>query len=131
MLAGRGLINYSPYSYVTLTPAGRGIARDIVRKYEIVRGFFTDILHLGQEEAEANARQIEHAIDPSAVDRLVCFLEFVKICPRTDMKWLEAFGRFCLQESAASDCKTCIEACIREPDCSGKSASAEMCPIAD
>jgi DtxR family Mn-dependent transcriptional regulator len=111
-LAGRGLINYSPYSYVTLTPAGRNIAREVVRRYGIIKDFFTDILHLDPEEAEANARRVEHAIDPSAVDKLVSFLEFVKVCPRTDMRWFDAFGRFCLHEPRTSDCRTCVETCI-------------------
>jgi DtxR family transcriptional regulator, Mn-dependent transcriptional regulator len=112
-LAGRDLINYSPYSYITLTPAGRNIAQEVVRRYGIVRDFFTNILHMEPEEAEANARRIEHAIDPSAVDKLVSFLEFVKLCPRTDMKWLDAFGRFCQHEPRTSDCRTCIETCSR------------------
>ena len=39
-LAGRGLINYSPYSYITLTSAGRTVAQDIIRRHETLKEFF-------------------------------------------------------------------------------------------
>ena len=80
-LAGRGLINYSPYSFITLTSSGRSIARDIIRRHNTLRDFFVIALQLTREEAEANACRIEHAIDPMAIERLVHFVEFIKICP--------------------------------------------------
>lgn len=109
-LAGRGLINYTPYSYVTLTPAGRETAENAIRRYEILREFFIGILRLRPEEAEANARRVEHAVDSTAVDKLVRFLEFTRACPRTDSKWAEAFTRFCGRERRSTDCATCLNA---------------------
>src|SRR5512138_1986475 len=61
-LAGRGMINYSPYSYITLTDAGRVIARDVIRRHRTLKEFFMSTLQLGPEDAEANACRIEHAI---------------------------------------------------------------------
>ena len=112
-LAGRGLINYSPYSYTTLTPAGRDMAKDIIHRRKILEDFFINILRLSPEDAGTNAHRMEHTIDPAAIDKLVCFLEFVNICPRTDMKWLDAFVRFCAQEPRTSDCRTCIEGSVQ------------------
>lgn len=111
-LAGRGLINYSPYSYITLTESGRGIARDVIRRHRTLREFFESTLQLQPEEAEANACRIEHAIAPEAIERLVRFLEFVKICPRTGTDWYEAFARYCRTGSQTSDCQTCLKVCI-------------------
>jgi DtxR family Mn-dependent transcriptional regulator len=111
-LAGRGLINYSPYSYITLTSAGRTVARDIIRRHETLKEFFIAALQLGPEEAEANACRIEHAIDPIAVDRLVSFLEFIKICPRTGLDWFSAFARYCQRGSQTSDCRNCLRVCL-------------------
>jgi DtxR family Mn-dependent transcriptional regulator len=113
-LAGRGLINYSPYSFITLTPAGRDTAKDIIRRHKILKDFFANILHLSLENAEANAHRMEHSIESAAIDKLVCFLEFVSICPRTDIKWLEAFARFCAHEPRTSDCRACLDACIQK-----------------
>lgn len=112
-LADRGLINYSPYSYVTLTEAGRHTASDIIRRHGVLKDFFTAILHLGTEDAEAIAHRMEHAIESAAIDKLVCFLEFVSTCPRTDGRWIDAFVRFCAKEPRPSDCRACLETCIQ------------------
>lgn len=111
-LAGRGLINYSPYSYITLTSAGREIARDVIRRHQALKEFFMTTLQLGHEDAEANACRIEHAIAPEAIERLVQFLEFMKICPRTGIEWYEAFARYCKKGLQSSDCQACLQQCI-------------------
>jgi len=88
-LAGRGLVNYSPYSYITLTTDGRNIARDIIHRHDTLKDFFITALQLTPEQAEANACRIEHSIDRTAIERLVHFLEFIKNCPRTGSNWFE------------------------------------------
>ncbi len=113
-LAGRGLVNYSPYSYITLTPEGRAIARDVIHRHETLKDFFTTALQLSPEQAEANACRIEHSIDPEAIDRLVRFLEFIKICPRIGSDWFTAFARYCRKGIRSSDCETCVEVCLRQ-----------------
>lgn len=120
-LAGRGLVNYSPYSYITLTVAGRDIARDVIRRHDTLKEFFITALHLNPEEAEANACRIEHAIAPMAVDRLVRFLEFINICPRTGLDWFDAFARYCQRGGQSSNCLNCLQECLQrilssEPD---------------
>lgn len=113
-LAGRGLINYSPYSYITMTETGRKIARDIIHRHDTLREFFITALQLTPEEAEANACRIEHCIDPGAVDRLVRFLEFIKTCPRTGVDWFDAFARYCRRGVQTSNCQHCVELCLQK-----------------
>lgn len=113
-LAGRGLINYSPYSYITMTETGRKIARDIIHRHDTLREFFITALQLTPEEAEANACRIEHCIDPGAVDRLVRFLEFIKTCPRTGVDWFDAFARYCRRGVQTSNCQDCVELCLQK-----------------
>jgi DtxR family transcriptional regulator, Mn-dependent transcriptional regulator len=113
-LAHRGLINYSPYSYITLTSAGRAVAQDIIHRHETLKEFFVAALQLQPEEAEANACRIEHAIDPAAVDQLVRFLEFIKMCPRTGIDWFLAFSRYCQRGAQTSDCEECLKVCLQK-----------------
>ena len=113
-LAGRGLINYSPYSYITLTPQGRRAAREIIRRHEVLKDFFTTALQLEPEQAEANACRIEHAIGPRAIERLVRFLDFIKTCPRAGTDWLQAFANFCQDSPHAPDCRTCVSQCLNK-----------------
>ncbi|NLI32771.1 MAG: metal-dependent transcriptional regulator [Deltaproteobacteria bacterium] len=111
-LAGKGLINYSPYSFITLTPSGRVIAEDIIHRHETLKQFFIIALQLPPEEAEANACRMEHSINPNAVDRLVSLLEFMKICPRFGTDWFTAFARYCQKGSQTSDCEACVRDCL-------------------
>jgi DtxR family Mn-dependent transcriptional regulator len=92
-LAARGFINYSPYSYITLTTEGRDIAIDIIRKHALINEFFTDVLHLSPEAAEENARRVDHALDRAVMDKLARFLEFFKICPlNRESPCLKSYG---------------------------------------
>lgn len=74
-LAAKELVNHDPYSYVTLTPAGERVARDMVRRHEVLTGFLSDFLGLDLAVAERNACAMEHAIEPQVLDRLVAFVE--------------------------------------------------------
>lgn len=74
-LASRGLVEHDPYSYVTLTPKGEKVARELVRRHEVLSRFLIEQLGLGRETAERNACEMEHAIEPIVLERLI---EFVK-----------------------------------------------------
>ena len=111
-LAGRGMINYSPYSYITLTTAGRRVAEEVIRRHDILKDFFVTALQLEPGQAEANACRIEHAIDPGAIDRLVHFLEFIKNCPRAGDDWLAAFAHYCQLGIRSDHCEECLQSCI-------------------
>ena len=124
-LSGRGLINYSPYSFVTLTTSGRDIARDVIRRHRALKEFFMNTLQLGPDDAEANACRIEHAIDPSAIERLVRFLEFISLCPRTGADWFDGFARFCRIGLPTSDCQACLKLCAERLEGEGGARTEE------
>jgi DtxR family Mn-dependent transcriptional regulator len=75
-LAERGLINYSPYAFITLTPAGARMARDIRKRHDVIRRFLEDVLSVDQALAEANACRMEHVMDREVLDRLALFAQF-------------------------------------------------------
>ena len=103
-LAEKGLVNYAAYEAATLTPAGRKIADDVIRRHEIVRSFFMDVLALERDVADANACRMEHILDAEVLDRLACFAEFVKNCPLATQRCLKRFQAYyeqSLQETKA------------------------------
>ena len=73
-LAAKGLVEHDPYSYVTLTPKGEKVARELVRRHEVLTRFLTEQLGLGKEAAERNACSMEHAIEPIVLERLIEFV---------------------------------------------------------
>ncbi len=112
ILAEKGHINYAPYDVITLTPGGEILARDIVRRHEILKDFFTKVLDVEEQVAEDNACRMEHAVSPVIIDRLVRFVEFVQICPRGGEEWISGFRQFCGKNDALSGCENAISKCL-------------------
>ena len=113
----KGLINYKPYSVITLTPKGLRIAKDVTRRHAVLKQFLKDVLRLTPERAETIACRMEHAIDRLFVERLVQFIEFIDQCPRTGDDWIREFVRFCeTGERNTTQCRTCLEQCLDRVD---------------
>lgn len=95
LLKEKGLANYEPYDYVTLTDAGRTIAEEIVRKHNILKSFFESILGVETEVAQAAACRAEHALGSEIIARLLAFSEFVGGSNKNGYDLAGEFQRFC------------------------------------
>jgi DtxR family Mn-dependent transcriptional regulator len=73
-LSEKEMVNYDPYRFITLTPRGRKIARDLVRRHRVLTRFFHEVIGLDPVSADRNACHVEHAIEPRALEGLVVFL---------------------------------------------------------
>jgi DtxR family Mn-dependent transcriptional regulator len=109
VLGEKGLINYSPYSFITLTPQGKKIAQEIRNRHQTLKHFLHKILQVDDATAEATACRMEHAIDPESLEKLVCFVDFIQSCPRTGPDWLERFTEHCASETPHGEkCAPCL-----------------------
>ena len=86
-------INYQPYEVITLTQKGLKEAKQILRKHEILRDYFVEILGAEKEEAEDTACKIEHVIPDELLERLISFAEFVQNCPKCGSNVVEQFQK--------------------------------------
>ena len=107
VLAEKGLVNYSPYDLITLTPEGEKIAEDVVRRHEVLRDFFVRVLSIDAVEADEGACQAEHAFPRSILDSLIRFVEFLDVCPRAGVSWMEAFRDYCDRGLNQEECVKC------------------------
>ena len=92
-LAARGLIEYSPYSHIRLTPLGVPLAREIAHRNMILTRFFREVLMLDQDLADATACRVEHAVDARVIKRLGQFILYLE---RSDIdleRWLADYER--------------------------------------
>jgi DtxR family Mn-dependent transcriptional regulator len=111
-LAEKGLINYAPYSFITLTTQGAALAKEIDRRHQVIRNFLTEVLRIPSETAEATACRMEHVVEGVVLNRLVCFIDFMHLCPRAGNDLLHAFIRYCESgELQWNHCETCIDEC--------------------
>ncbi len=112
-LAAKDLINYEPYSFITLTRKGASIAREVTRRHAVLKNFLQNVLLLDTEKAEQNACKMEHAMDKTAIDRLVKFIEYIHNCPRAGEDWIQAFvNYYSKDEYDIRQCQPCLENCL-------------------
>jgi len=95
VLKKKGLANYKPYDYVTLTESGRAAAAEIVRKHNILKSFFTSVLGVKPDDAHKAACKAEHALGPGIISKLLCFITFVTESNKNGYDLAGQFQEFC------------------------------------
>lgn len=113
-LAEKNLINYAPYDVITLTPGGKAAAKDVIRRHEVLRDFFVNVLAVKESDADQAACQMEHSIPRVILERFIQFAEFVEVCPRAGAKWIAGFGYHCDQGATRENCERCISLTLEE-----------------
>jgi len=112
ILQKKGLINYKPYSFITLSDSGKKIAKEITRRHEVIEEFLVTVLRIDPQTASATACRMEHAIDGATLERLVCFIDYLRLCPRAGNDWLASFITYCSSGDIDTEkCRSCIEDC--------------------
>lgn len=113
-LSEKSLINYKPYSFITLTKKGKNIAREILRRHNVVKDFLQCVLLIEENKAEENACRMEHSMDKVAINRLVQFIDYIYQCPRTGEDWISNFNTFFTQNKIAdANCPDCLDNCLK------------------
>jgi len=95
VLKKKGLANYRPYDYVTLTEAGQAAAAEVVRKHNILKSFFVNLLGIDTHIAQQAACKAEHALGPQVIARLLDFIEFVTQENKDGYDLATKFKEFC------------------------------------
>ena len=105
-LSVRKLVNYKPYGFATLTEAGAEAAGRIVKRHNVIKSFFVDVLGVEDSVAQEAACRAEHALGPEIINRLLKFIKFVGSSDKS-VNVTEQFKRFCeesqLSEESAAD----------------------------
>lgn len=115
-LSEKELVNYAPYDTVTLTEQGKTIALDVVHRHEVLREFLGKVLGLPDDEADAGACRMEHAISGPILDRLVQFVKYFETCPAADIRFDSEAGYFCGDGAHHHNGGTCgRDVCGEEP----------------
>jgi DtxR family Mn-dependent transcriptional regulator len=113
-LAGKELINYAPYDVISLTPAGKAAAKDVVRRHEVLRDFFVKVLAVQEPDADQAACRMEHSVPRAILERFIQFAEFIEVCPRAGAKWIAGFGYHCDQGGTGENCEKCISVTLED-----------------
>ena len=93
-LREKGLANYRPYSCITLTESGQTLAAEVVRKHNILKSFFVNVLGVDADVAQQAACKAEHALGPEIIGRLLSFIQYVTESHRNGHDVAEEFRQF-------------------------------------
>lgn len=83
-LAEEGLVDHQPRLGVRLTPSGRRVALNVLRKHRLVETFLVNVLKMDWGEVHQEAEQLEHAISDAVLDRLDALLGHPATDPHGD-----------------------------------------------
>jgi DtxR family transcriptional regulator, Mn-dependent transcriptional regulator len=103
-LAELGLIKYVQREYVGLTDSGERAARRVLARHELLARFFSQVLRMSPEAADREACMMEHNLSAEAMDRLVRFFEFLRVCPEGRPNWLDKFHSCSMVQEGAPNC---------------------------
>jgi DtxR family Mn-dependent transcriptional regulator len=76
-----GLIQHGPRKEILLTPDGRQVAEDIVRRHALAERLLTDLLKMPWHESHEEAHGVEHVMTPKIEARLMKALGNPTTCP--------------------------------------------------
>ena len=93
LLSAKKLINYEPYSKITLTKTGEIFAKNIHEKHENLSDFFENVLGLSKEEATDNACRMEHIVSEKFFTNFVKFSNFIRDYSRKTPDFLPQYKK--------------------------------------
>jgi DtxR family Mn-dependent transcriptional regulator len=112
-LEAKGLVNYQPYSPVTLSVKGKERARHLAFRHRVIADFLENVLAVSGEQAEKVACKMEHCVNTEILDCFVCFLAFAGRPRKNRMSWRAEFQRFMKKGVDARSCKYCVDEYLR------------------
>jgi len=74
-LVAQGLVEHDRYEHVLLTPEGKRIAEDVLRRHETLYRFLTEVLHVDAKTAVEDACKMEHSLSPESLEKLAAFID--------------------------------------------------------
>jgi DtxR family Mn-dependent transcriptional regulator len=108
-LSQKGLVNYDPHQYITLTEEGERVAEQVARRHSTIARFLETVLGIDPETADENACRMEHAVDEAVLSRLVQYLEYIETCPLAGTDFTERFGTICEHGRDQEMCERCMK----------------------
>jgi len=83
-LAESGLVEYEPYSGVTLSAAGHKLAALVLRRHRLIELFLVQVMGFAWDEVHDEAEQLEHVVSDRLIDRIDEMLGRPEVDPHGD-----------------------------------------------
>ncbi len=104
------LINYETYGDISLTEKAKEIAKNIIKRQDIIEMFLVHILELDHKKAVEEAKKMKHAISEETTKKLEKYI--------TEILNLEDLD--CGYDVSNEKCRKCIRITVRNKNKEGK-----------
>jgi DtxR family Mn-dependent transcriptional regulator len=113
-LKKRAWVETDDHHLVKLTAKGLKIARSVMAKRVILKGFLSDVLGIPAAQADIDSCKIEHLISHSTGQRLAQFLQFLTSGAPVAKDLVERFHRFQGECPKSRTCDVCKGHCLMD-----------------
>ena len=97
------LVEYEVYGEINLTYQGEELAKEVIKKHDIIKMFLIDILEVNEKDAEEEAKSMKHAMSPDTTKKLERYIS--KIMDLGDLD--------CDYDKDNPKCQSCIKITIK------------------
>jgi DtxR family Mn-dependent transcriptional regulator len=77
-LKEKGLVSQERYGYLELTEEGERLAREVLKRHNLLFYFFHDVLGIDAELSERDACNVEHHLSKETLSALIAFLSVLE-----------------------------------------------------
>lgn len=97
------LLEYEAYGDITITDKGNELAKEIIKRYDTIKLFLTELLNIDEDKADKEADSMKHAISRDTINKLEQYVN--RILNLTELK--------CRYDENSDKCKKCIKVKIK------------------
>lgn len=72
-----GLVEFESYGNVYLTQFGKKIAKEVIKKYDILKAFLVQVLEVKKEVATKEAISMKHAVSKDTINKLEIYIKSI------------------------------------------------------
>lgn len=87
------LIDYEKYGFIELTEKGDVTAARVLSRHLCLKEFFSKVLNIAEDKAEAEACKIEHHITPEACKRIHRLLIYMNSSDTRKSDWIKFLNK--------------------------------------
>lgn len=103
-LKTESLINYEAYGDIILTEKGKSIAKSIMKRYDTLKFFLTEVLEIDEAIAENEAASMKNSVSEETIVKLEQYIN--KILDLSDLD--------CNYDETSEKCKNCVRNIARK-----------------
>ena len=111
-LEARGLVAHDDRRFLSLTPEGERVAREVHHRFAVMRAFLKDVLGIPEQQALDEACLLEHDVSGSTVERVLDLVKLMREDGELRDFFQQRFAEYHRSCRPAAACATCDLACM-------------------